>query len=45
MNEHNINCLNESVCGYDCETIKQETSVEDTYNMFNDKLTDLLIIN
>ena len=23
MNEHNINCLNESICGYDWETIKQ----------------------
>ena len=22
MNEHNINCLNESICGYDWETIK-----------------------
>ena len=45
MNEHNINCLNESICGYDWETIKQVTSAEDAYNMFSDKLTDLLNIN
>ena len=45
MNEHNINCLNESICGYDWKTIKQVTSAEDAYNMFSDKLTDLLNIN
>ena len=45
MNEHNINCLNESICGYDWETIKQVTSAEDAYNIFSNKLTDLLEIN
>ena len=45
MNEHNINCLNESICGYDWETIKQVTSAEDAYNMFSDMLTDFLNIN
>ena len=44
MNEHNINCLNESICGYDWGTIKQVTSAEDSY-MFSDKLNNLLNIN
>ena len=45
MNEHNINCLNEVICGYDWKTIKQVTTAEDAYNMFSDKLIDLLNIN
>ena len=37
--------MNESICDYDWETIKQVISAEDAYNMFSDKLTDLLNIN